>query len=446
MKLHFFTLKDIEDYRKIYPRSSVVKRAIEEAHPHTLEELDQAFFYRIVKGPLNVPDGIFESKIFGETGYPGLRLDFNFGLRLDVPEGNFRVRISDFDTEKVIFDEYVSGGRLLSVEKYFIRWHVEVFLDDEKIFEHTLSLEGQPVAVMSKFDTLGDTLSFVDYFNEFQRIHRCKLSVCVPEVLRELIARLCPAVEMIDEINFQTYATYYVFMVAAPYPDFPDDFRCMSMTRVGGIFFGIDYLPPKAKFKPTESPVTDEPYVCIGIQARNARKGWLYPRGWDIVVDYLKRLGYRVFCIDKNAEEKNDGFTICKPALAEDFTGDRPILERANMLYHAQFFIGLGSGLSWLAEAVNCPVVMICGFSQEWCEFYTPYRVMNRKVCHGCFTDPRVVFLSKESCPHHKNTPRELECQKKISPRMVINAIERLIVDKNLTPPALRLIPKRRIL
>ena len=437
MKLHFFTLKDIEDYRARYPRSPVIKQAIEEAHPRTPEELDQAFFYRIVKGPLKVSDGIFESKIFGETGIAGLRLDFNFGLRLDVPEGNFRVRISDFDTRQVIFDEHVSGGRLLSVEKYFIRWHVEVFLDEEKIFTHTLDLEGQPVAVMSNFGLLGDTLSFVNYFNEFQRIHRCKLQVCVPESLRSLVARLCPAVEMIDAISFQTYATYYVFTVARPYADFPDDFRVMSLNRVGGIFFGIDYLPPKVPFKPTAPPITDEPYVCIAVQASNGRKCWLDPRGWDIVVDYIKRLGYRVFCIDKNSEQTGDGFTIRKPEGAEDFTGDRPLLERANMLFHAEFFIGLSSGLSWVADAVACPVVMICGFSQEWFEFYTPYRVMNRKVCHGCFNDPRVAFLSQESCPHHRNTPRAFECQKKIYPRMVINAIERLILDKNLTPPAL---------
>ena len=223
-------------------------------------------------------------------------------------------------------------------------------------------------------------------------------------------------------------------------PLVPVDIRQMSMTRMGGMLLGIDYLPPKIEFRPTAPPPADAPYVCIAVQARDTYKGWHYPHGWDIVVDYLKRLGYRVFCIDMNAKESNGGLTICKPAGAEDFTGNRPLMERANMLYHAEFFIGLSSGLSWLAEAVNCPVVMICGFSREWHEFYTPYRVANRKVCNGCTNDVS-VFHFIDKCPYHKNTPRALECQKEISPRMVIDAIERLIVDKNLTPPALRLTP-----
>ena len=436
MRLHFFTVNDIDEYRKHYPHDAAVKDIYNEAHPQTIEELDQAYFYRKAKRP-DEDEETFESEIYWETGIDGLRLDFNFGLRLDVPEGNFRVRISDFDTEKICLDKYISGGRIISVEKYFIRWHVEIFLDDEKIFVYTPDFKGKPVAFKFISDALGDTLAMLPCVREFKRIHGCAVALRVPDYLQELVAHLYPDLLPLDE-KFAPFATYFPMMYQGlPFvPTVPADMRQMSMLRIGGMLLGINYIPPKAKFRPTESPVTDEPYVCIGIQARNARKGWLYPRGWDIVVDYLKRLGYRVFCIDKNAEEKNDGFTICKPEGAEDFTGERPIIERANMLYHAQFFIGIGSGLSWLADAVDCPVVMICGFSQEWCEFYTPYRVINYKVCHGCFNDMRVSFLA-ERCPYHIGTPRELECQKKISPRMVIDAIERLIIDKNLIPPAL---------
>ena len=437
MKLHFFTVNDIEDFRKNYRFAGEMKDFKKISTARTAEEFDQEFFCYLIKRAYDVPQEIFETKIYGETGIDGLRLDFNFGLRLDVPEGNFRVKISDFDSEEIFFDKYISGGRLISVENYFIRWHVEVFLDEEKVFTHTLDLEGQPVAVKLNSPALGDQISMLPYLREFKKFHRCNLFFCPSKILRELVAQLYPDIQLVDEINFETYATYYPDMILSVFPLNPADYRKVSMTRVAGVLLGIDYLPPKNFFKPTAPPVTNDPYVCIAVQAKNARKSWHWPGGWDIVVDYLKSLGYRVFCIDKNATEENDGLKISMPAGAENFTGNRPLLERANMIHHAEFFIGLSSGLAWLADAVNCPVVMICGFSQDWFEFYTPYRVANRKVCNGCFNDPRTSFLQIK-CTFHKDTPREFECQKKISPRMVINAIERLIVDKNLIPPALK--------
>ena len=439
MKLHFFTVRNIEDYRKFYRFDPLVKQAFDEMHPQTKEDLDQAFFLNLTKHVFRMPEGIYESRIWGETGFPGLRLDFNCGLRLDIPEGNFRVKVSDFDSGQIFFDKYISGGRLVSLDQYFVRWQVEVFLDEQKIFSHVLNLEGQPVTIMFKnIPVLGDLIAFLPYIREFKKYHRCKLSICMHDKFPEFVAQLYPDIPQIDKVDFKTYATYYPAMFMSHLPIVPVDTRQMPLNRMGGMLLGINYLPPKAVFEPTAPPVTDEPYVCIAVQAAVARKAWLYPGGWDVVVDYLKNLGYRVFCIDREATSTTDGYTVCKPEGAEDFTGEHSLLERANMLYHAEFFIGLGSGLTWIADAVGCPVVMICGFSQDWCEFYTPYRVANRKVCNGCFNDIRVAYLVPKPCPHHRNTPRELECQKKISPRMVINAIERLIIDKNLTPPALR--------
>ena len=193
------------------------------------------------------------------------------------------------------------------------------------------------------------------------------------------------------------------------------------------MILGLKNIPQLPTFTPTKSREIAEPYVCIAVQASGTRKGWHYPKGWDIIVDYLKNLGYRVLCIDKNKIETLEGYTCKKPDAAEDFTGDIPLIERANMLYYAEFFIGLSSGLSWLAHSVGCKVVMIGGFSQGWNEFYTPYRVINKFVCNGCYNDIAAPTFKKKICWQYAGTERELECQKKISPRQVISAIERLI-------------------
>ena len=376
-----------------------------------------------------------EAPILGRTGIAGLRLDFDFGLRLEVPAGNFHVRIGDYDTEQIFLDEDLSDVRLISVEKYFIRWQVEVFCDGVKIFSHVLNLKGQRVTIAANLDGLGDVLSILPFVGEFRRQHNCAVSVLLPKYLREFAAHVYPEIPQVNELSFTNYANYFPIMCVSDYPKTPVDLRNCPIERIAGAILGLETLPAKNIFKPTLPPVTKEPYVCIAVQASSNRKGWLYPGGWDVVVEYLKALGWRVFCIDKNAEENNFGYKIAKPEGAEDFTGDFSIMERANMLYHAEFFIGLGSGLAWIADAVNCPVVLIAGFSQDWAEFYTPYRVANRLVCNGCFNDLRVKFIGKDICPRHSGTPRELECQKRIYPQQVIDAVQRLIIERGLIPP-----------
>ena len=116
------------------------------------------------------------------------------------------------------------------------------------------------------------------------------------------------------------------------------------------------------------------------------------------------------------------------PTEAEDLSGRIPILERIHYLEHADFFVGLPSGLGWLAWNCNIPVVMISGFTMPNCEFPTPYRVTNFLFCHGCWNDTNFFFDSKAPvwCPRHVGTPREIECTKTITPKMVQETIMRI--------------------
>ncbi len=63
----------------------------------------------------------------------------------------------------------------------------------------------------------------------------------------------------------------------------------------------------------------------------------------------LKDVGYRVICIDQKASHGTGLVWNHIPNGCEDETGDRSLNERARWLKHAEFFIGLSSGLSWLA-------------------------------------------------------------------------------------------------
>ena len=122
------------------------------------------------------------------------------------------------------------------------------------------------------------------------------------------------------------------------------------------------------------------------------------------------------------------GTFIRKPEGAEDFTGDIPLQERINLIKDADFFIGLSSGLSWLAWCCKVPVVMISGFTHPTNEFETPYRVINYHTCHSCWNDMRLDFDHFDFlwCPRHKGTDRHFECTKLISAEQVITTIKKI--------------------
>jgi len=109
-----------------------------------------------------------------------------------------------------------------------------------------------------------------------------------------------------------------------------------------------------------------------------------------------------------------------------DKTGNHPLSERANDIMNAQAFIGIGSGLSWLAWALNTPVVMISGFSEAYSEFEDCERITSpQNKCSGCFNRLRLDGGDWEWCPDHKDSDRMYECTKSITPNIVIDAINR---------------------
>ena len=101
-----------------------------------------------------------------------------------------------------------------------------------------------------------------------------------------------------------------------------------------------------------------------------------------------------------------------------------------NDLYFCDFFIGLTSGLSWLAWSLEKPVVLISGISKDHVEFATPYRVTNTNVCHACATEKGFEFDKADwmFCPKNKN----FECTSSITFEMVKEKIDKLIKDNNL--------------
>jgi autotransporter strand-loop-strand O-heptosyltransferase len=140
------------------------------------------------------------------------------------------------------------------------------------------------------------------------------------------------------------------------------------------------------------------------------------------VINYLHAEGYKVI----NTSLEKNPFDNCQGLL------DTSMTNTMTTIYNSRFFIGLSSGLSWLAWALDVPVIMISNFTDAHHEFAC-HRPVNTNVCHGCWNDPQYTFDKGDWdwCPVHKNSPRQFECQRAITSDKVKNAISSIMISAN---------------
>jgi autotransporter strand-loop-strand O-heptosyltransferase len=371
-----------------------------------------------------------------QQGPAGLRFDFNGGCRVFAPESvhPWKIRISDLDTGNILFQTEIKEGRVNSSKRYFIRFRLEVWQQDESLLCHDYSALDQEVLIQFPVGTLGDTMGWFPYAVKFKEQHQCRLTCGMGEKLIPLFRDAYPDITFLphEEIKPERYYATYSLGLFFDDKDFifqPCDFRYVGLHRTAGYILGVDptEIPPRLAL-PDDSRPIDEPYVCIGVQSTTQSKFWNNPSGWFELIRFLKGVGYRVICIDQKPIHGTGLVWNHIPNGAEDQTGDQPLTERARWLKHADFYVGLSSGLSWLAWAAGAPVVMISGFTHPLNEFATPYRVINYHTCNSCWNDPHLRFDHKDFlwCPRQKDTPRQFECTRLITIEHVKATVERV--------------------
>lgn len=366
----------------------------------------------------------------------GIRFDFNNGLRVQFPEhGEYRCVFRDVDTDCLLYSMDVPPGCMVeSVRKYFIRFSLEIYRKyalEEPVFRHDFDLNGRDVLIQIPEGALGDSIAWFSFVERFQKKHNCRLFCMMEPRIAGIFRRQYPDITFIapeKAEKLKPYATYRLGLFFKGDVDHqPFDFRQVGLHRTAGMILGLDDLsdePPRVNLS-AERRIRGK-YVCIASQASSQCKYWNNPYGWREVVSYLKSRGYRVLCVDRTTDYGCDYIWNHIPYGAEDFTGDRPLQERIDLIKDADFFIGLSSGLSWLAWCCRVPVVLISGFTDPGNEFHTPYRVQNRTVCHGCWNDTRVDFDHFDFlwCPRKERPCEKFECSRAITGKMVIDRIK----------------------
>jgi autotransporter strand-loop-strand O-heptosyltransferase len=369
----------------------------------------------------------------------GIRYDFNLGARITLPAGSsWHLILRDLDTGNILFETRNEGATVSSSKRFYVRFGLEVWENGESVFKHEYDATGRDVLIQFPIGTLGDIMAWFPYAERFAEKHGCNVICAMSPLIIPLLRDAYPNMRFVDheqlvEENLaeHVYATYCMglFFDDAANVWQPTDFRHVGLHRTAGYILGVDPsdLAPRLKL-PDESRPIAEPYVCIAVQSSTQCKHWNNPDGWHQVIAFFKEQGFRVLCIDQKRVGGAGLSWTHIPHGAEDFTGDRPLVERARYLRHAHAFVGLSSGLAWLAWAAGVPAVVISGFTHPNNEFDNPYRVINWHTCNSCWNDVRLRFDHHDFmwCPRHAGTPQQFECTRLITGHHVIETIKRI--------------------
>ena len=348
-------------------------------------------------------------------------------------ENEFLIKMFD-GNDNLIYSNTLSINSWVKLNRgYYTDWKTKVWENGELIYEDTINLKGKRVYISFGSKSLGDTMAWVPYVEEFRKKHNCKLIVST--FMNSLFVDQYPDIEFAEpgDVVMNIHAQYrlgwfYNEDGTVDYNMVPNDYKKQPLQKTATDILGLEYTEIRPKLKLPNVPKKKK--VGIGFHSTAQSKYWNNPDGWQKVVDYLNGLGYECMVYSK----EGDGYMNNNYPKGVTIYEGGNLQEVINDLVTCEFFIGLGSGLSWLAWACELPLVLISGFSEKWAETtLDTYRVINENVCHGCFNSERLDAGDWNWCPLHKNTDRMFECTKRISSDMVIREINNIINKEELS-------------
>jgi len=346
------------------------------------------------------------------------------GPKVDIrtdSDKEFDVEFIDEDSNKVIYKDRLKANHWASVNrKYFVNWAINVSYNGTIVNSFTLDLKGKKVLISFGSKALGDTVSWFPYVEEFAQKHSCK--VVVSTFWNNLFEKEYPGIEFISPGDSVT-EVYAVYNLGCYDEDMlaknKRDWREIPMQQIATDILGLEYVEKRPRISIPDLPRTQKrDYVSVSEYSTMLCKYWNLAGGWKSLVDKIKESGLQVMSVSK---EK----TTLKKARR---CNGKSIDETIRNIYYSKAFIGVSSGLVWLAWAMNVPVVLVSGFTKEFCEFGESEkvsRVINENVCNGCFNDVEYYFDRGD----WKWCPREEDfiCTKEISVEDIFDGLQKVL-------------------
>jgi autotransporter strand-loop-strand O-heptosyltransferase len=359
---------------------------------------------------------------------------------LGGPDSRYKVSFIDKKTNSTVYD--VEMGRncwAKANQKYYVDWKVRVQnLSTNDVVEYNLDLTGKRVFISIESKSLGDTLAWIPYVEEFKKKHNCEV-IC-STFWNAMFKNEYPDIEFVEPgvTVGNLVAMYRIGLFYGEgnqidnsmHPSYPLD---QPMQKWATDILGLEYVEIRPRIKQPDISNEHSKQISIAIHGTAQAKYWNNPTGWQDVVDWLKEEGYSV----KLLSNEQDGHMGNKHPIGIEQLPPSSIDVIIEELKKSKLFIGIGSGLSWLSWGLNVPTMLISGFSEELTEPSSCIRIgAPLGVCGGCFNRTRLDPSDWNWCPDHKGTHRQFECSRLITSKTVI---ERLKVALRTSKPRIQI-------
>ena len=358
-----------------------------------------------------------------------IEISFNLGPKVEVKGYNdrsYKVEFINADTNQIIHSSVIKNNMWTKCSKaFYIPWIIKI--NDEVV--HTFNLKDKVVKVTFDSKSIGDTLSWMPQVVEFKNKYKCK--VVVSTFHNEWFEGLEPYknIKFIKpDILHNSYAEYKLgwFKTDGKWDNgFKNKVQpnTVPLIQCATDILGLPYkeINHGVNFKPKKKPIKEK-YICIGPRSTSGLKEWPY-ENWKKLATKLSKKGYKI--VNLSYEGFNGPNIINKEKLDWQNTW--------NYMYHAELFIGLGSGLSWANWALNKHTLMINNFIPFGYEFANNVtKVENKSVCHDCWVKPEYVFDAGnwDWCPEHEGTALQHICMKSLTVNEVYNRALDIIEPK----------------
>ena len=280
--------------------------------------------------------------------------------------------------------------------------------------------------------SIGDTSASTPYVSEYQKKNDCKNYYKINGRLIPFLKNVYTNISFIDKKTIVEFDEQIILKYI-----FSKNVQGGFAEQLG--FETPAYIRPKITI-PDSARTIKNKYITLGVHSTGQIRYWNHPTGirsqpttpnWNDLSGRLRKLGYTPVTVERDELFGKAPFFNGVPSKSNKKIGV-DLLESLQLVQHSEFYIGLNSGMAWLAHALGKKVVMISNFSEDSNEFDLSLddyiRITNKSVCHGCWNQIDIEHSFDPGdwywCPKHKNTERQFECHKSITVDDVMEQIK----------------------